>query len=100
MQTLLSERFWSVELGHPLVYLLDGSVVRNNRTAARSHGIRQLTSLHPWASLDERKAFLDGFDSGEEFAHGSLDIPESEFEALGVSEFPPILKVPQAAKSD
>ena len=88
MRTLLSERFWYVILGHPLVFLRNGLVIRNNRTAARSYGIRQLTSQHPWASLDERRAFLDGFDLGEQFGSGNLSIPESEFVAIGASEFP------------
>src|ERR1700677_1847584 len=88
MRTLLAERFWSVELGHPLVFLQNGTVLRNNRTAARSYGIRQLTSLRPWASLDERKAFLAGFDLGEAFASRNLDIPESEFALIGASDFP------------
>src|SRR5438445_13843646 len=42
MRILLREKFWSVELGHPLVSLQDGRLVRSNRTAARSYGIRQI----------------------------------------------------------
>ena len=89
MRILRDERFWSVELGHPLVYLQNGrSPVRNTRTAARSHGTRQLRSRYPWASMVEHRLFLEGFDVGEKFARDSSYIPESEFVETGASEFP------------
>jgi hypothetical protein len=89
MRILLAEKFWSVELGHPLVELRNGRLVRSNRTAARSHGIRQLRSRYPWASLVEHESFLAGFDAGEAFALGNQTcIPVSEVLDLGASDFP------------
>lgn len=95
MRILLAEKFWSVELGHPLVFLQSGSVIRNNRTAARTYGIRQLRSRYPWASLVDHKLFLQGFDLGEEYARHNLSIPESEFVEIGASEFPAMVPRPE-----
>jgi|ERR1035437_340074 hypothetical protein len=95
MRILLAEKFWSVELGHPLVFLQNGSVIRNNRTAARTYGTRQLRSRYPWASLVDHKLFLEGFDLGEAYARHNLCIPESEFVEIGASEFPAMVPSPE-----
>jgi len=88
MRILLAETHWSVDVGHPLIFLQDGSVVRNTRTAACKYGIRELKSRYPWASLIENRLFLEGFGAGEAFAFGRRDIPESVFVECGSSEFP------------
>jgi hypothetical protein len=88
MRILISENSWTVELGHPLIFLQNGSVLRSNRTAACSYGIRELKARYPWASLVENRIFLQGFDAGEAFSYGRHDIPESEFVECGSSEFP------------
>lgn len=54
----------SVDLGPGFERLLDGRLVLNKKTAARSDGTRQLSSKYPWATLADVQIFLLGFDLG------------------------------------
>ena len=67
-QTLLARKHWGVDLGSVLERLPSGRLIQNERTDARSCGIRELVSAHPWASNIDLQIYLEGFDAGERFA--------------------------------
>lgn len=68
-KTLLAKT-WS-DLGPWYEVLPCGCHVPNERTNARSAGMRELKSRYPWASTVECLMFLEGFDTGELFALGN-----------------------------
>jgi hypothetical protein len=89
MRWLVFEKHTGVDLGAPTVQMLDGRLLPNNRTAVRIRGIEELTGRYPWASISEMRAFVEGFDLGEEFARGSLPyiadtkpLEDTSFESL------------------
>ena len=69
MQTLLATKHWGVDLGSVGAYLPDGRLIENERTKARSLGMRELEYRYPWASTIDINLFLEGFREGERFAH-------------------------------
>ena len=83
MQTLLGKKHWGVDLGPLLERSNCGQLQRNGRTDARSYGTQALVSRYPWASSIDLQVFLDGFDMGERYALGTLDIPEQEPFSIG-----------------
>jgi hypothetical protein len=89
MRWSVFETHTGVDLGAPTVQILDGRLLPNNRTAVRIRGIEELAGRYPWASISEMRAFVEGFDLGEEFARGSLPyiadtkpLEDTSFESL------------------
>ncbi len=63
---ILRAKRWS-DLGPWYEVLPCGCLVPNERTVARSSGMKELKSRYPWASTVECSMFLEGFDKGEQF---------------------------------
>jgi len=68
MKTLLSKDQWGLDLGPHYQRLPCGCLALNSRTDARSVGIRALTLRYPAANTAQFRLFLEGFDTGEQFA--------------------------------
>jgi hypothetical protein len=79
-RTLLAIEHEGVDLGSVLERLPSGHLIQNERTSARSCGIRELVSAHPWASNIDLQIYLVGFDAGERFAHRNSDRRERTIE--------------------
>jgi hypothetical protein len=95
-----------IEIG--LVYQQESAgshLVRNRRSQARSRGIQQLLVACPWASSEDGRLFLAGWDAAEEW-HKSLDSAENSECSQDSSAYPdggnsmPLLAVPQSTKRD
>ena len=76
MRTLLSTKHWSVDLGPAFESLPSGCLILNGRTDARSDGIRELKSRYPGANTLLLEVFLEGFDTGEQYALHKQGKPE------------------------
>ena len=74
MSLLLATRQWGVDLGSLGAYLPDGRMIENEWTKARSLGIQELSSRHPWASSIDKGLYLEGFQAGEEFARRTVGL--------------------------
>ena len=75
MNILLARNQLGVDLGPHYERLPCGCLAPNNRTDARSDGIRELRLRYPVANTLQFQLFLEGFDKGEQFALDSLSKP-------------------------
>ncbi len=82
IKTQLGRRHWCVDLGPVYERLPNGCLSQHRRTEARSDGMRELESDHPWASTVDLQIYLEGFDKGERFV---LDTLNREGRVLGAS---------------
>jgi hypothetical protein len=82
-------------LGPLLQRLPDGRLIQNARTSARSSGMQELESAHPWASSVDLEIFLRGFDAGELYALRTLDTQER---TAAVEPFSPHVKSEHSGK--
>lgn len=53
--------------------LVDGALVQESRTTARSEGIDKELAKYPWMDLVHYQIFLDGFDAGEQYCPNNSD---------------------------
>jgi hypothetical protein len=76
-------------------------LVRNRRSQARSRGIQQLLAACPWASNEDGRLFLAGWDAAEEWRE-ILDSAENSERSQDSSAYPddgnsmPLSAVPQS----
>lgn len=84
IKTLRAKR-WT-DLGPWYDVLPCGCLVPNERTIARSLGMKELKSRYPWASTVECSMFLEGFDKGEQFALHTWSKPKQVSSSTSHSE--------------